>query len=225
MAEFKVAIIGSGPAGISAATRAASLGISHVLLERAENLNNTLFKFQKGKPVMATPDSLPLRAEVQFEADVRETILGNWEARAEELGVNYRLASEVTAVDGEQGNFSVKIADGTEVTAETIVVAIGLQGNLRKMGVPGEENGLTHYQLDDPKDYWDKDVVVIGAGDAAIENAIGLANNENRVTIVNRKREFARAKPGNISQILSAIKDEQITCAYNANPVLVQDAS
>ena len=46
------------------------------------------------------------------------------------------------------------------ILAETVVIAIGLQGNLRKMGVPGEDNGLTHYQLDDPKDYWDKDIVV-----------------------------------------------------------------
>ncbi|MEM9370587.1 MAG: NAD(P)-binding domain-containing protein [Pseudomonadota bacterium] len=225
MEEYKVAIIGSGPAGISAATRAASLGISHVLLERAGNLNNTLFKFQKGKPVMATPDSLPLRSELHFEADVREAILESWETKARDLGVNYRLNAEVTAIDGEKGSFVVRIADGSEVRAETIVVAIGLQGNLRQMGVPGEENGLTHYQLDDPKEYWDKDIVVVGAGDAAIENAIGLANNENRVTIVNRRREFARAKPGNISQILSAIKDEHITCAYNANPVSVQDRS
>lgn len=225
MVDYKVAIVGSGPAGISAATRAAALGMDHVLLERAGNLNNTLFKFQKGKPVMATPDSLPLRAEVRFEADVREAILESWEARARETGVNVRLNAEVTAVEGEQGNFSVMMADGSQITTETVVIAIGLQGNLRKMGVPGEENGVTHYQLDDPKDYWDKDVVVIGAGDAAIENAIGLANNENRVTIVNRKREFARAKPGNISQILAAIKDEQIACAYNASPVSVQDHS
>ncbi|MEL6477898.1 MAG: NAD(P)-binding domain-containing protein [Pseudomonadota bacterium] len=225
MGEYKVAIVGSGPAGISAATRAAALGLSHVLLERADNLNNTLFKFQKGKPVMATPDSLPLRAEVEFGAETRETVLDNWGQTVDAKGVNYRLNSEVTAVEGAKGDFTVKLADGSAVTAEKVVIAIGLQGNLRKMGVPGEENGLTHYQLDDPKDYWDKDVVVIGAGDAAIENAIGLANNENRVTIVNRRREFARAKAGNISQILAAIKDERIACAYNANPVSVQDSS
>ena len=75
MTTYKVAIVGSGPAGISAATRAASLGLSHVLLERAPQLSNTIFKYQKGKYIMATPDSLPLRTEVHFEAESRENIL------------------------------------------------------------------------------------------------------------------------------------------------------
>ncbi|MEM0943920.1 MAG: FAD-dependent oxidoreductase, partial [Pseudomonadota bacterium] len=122
MAEFKVAIVGSGPAGISAATRAAKLGMSHVLLERAGNLNNTLFKFQKGKPVMATPDSLPLRAEVVFGAEVRETILDNWGQTVEDLGVNVRLNAEVTGVEGDLGDFTIELADGSAVSAETVVI-------------------------------------------------------------------------------------------------------
>ncbi|MEM7684140.1 MAG: NAD(P)-binding domain-containing protein, partial [Pseudomonadota bacterium] len=225
MTTYKVAIVGSGPAGISAATRAASMGMSHVLLERAPQLSNTIFKYQKGKYIMATPDALPLRTEVKFEADSREAILESWTARVNDLGVNVQYNAEVTAIEGTQGSFTVQLASGETVQAENVVVAIGLQGNLRKMGVEGEDDGLVHYQLDDPKEYWDKDIVVIGAGDAAIENAVALAQNENRVTIVNRKREFARAKPGNISLILGAIKDEMIECAYNTNPVRMQDGA
>ena len=201
------------------------MGLSHILIERSPALSNTISKYQKGKYIMATPDSLPLRTEVKFEADTRETILENWTARVNELGVNVRYNAEVETIDGEQGGFQVRLAGGDVVEAETVVIAIGLQGNLRKMGVPDEDNGLTHYQLDDPKDYWDKDIVVVGAGDAAIENAVALAQNENRVTIVNRKREFARAKPGNISLIMEAIKDEMIECVYNASPVSVTDKS
>ena len=221
MTTYKVAIIGSGPAGISAATRAASMGMSHILLERSDALSNTISKYQKGKYIMATPDALPLRSEVHFEADTREAILESWTARVGELGVNTRYGCEVTGIEGEKGAFRI-LTNGEPVQAEQVVVAIGLQGNIRKMGVPGEDDGLVTYQLDDPKDYWDKDIVVVGAGDAAIENAVALAENENRVTIVNRKRDFARAKAGNISLVMAAIKDEQLACAYNSNPARVE---
>ncbi|MEM1298132.1 MAG: NAD(P)-binding domain-containing protein [Pseudomonadota bacterium] len=221
MTKYKVAIVGSGPAGISAATRAASMGLDHILLERSDALSNTISKYQKGKYIMATPDALPLRAEVHFEPDTREQLLENWTNRVNELGVNVRYNCEVTGIEGEKGNFTIQ-TNGEEVQAETVVVAIGLQGNIRKMGVPGEDDGLVTYQLDDPKDYWDKDIVVVGAGDAAIENAVALAQNENRVTIVNRKRDFARVKAGNRSLIMTSIKDELLACAYNANPARVE---
>ena len=218
MADVTVAIIGSGPAGISAATRAAALGISHVLVERAPHLSNTISKYQRGKYIMATPDRLPLRAEIPFQADTREAILERWTDRVRELGVNLHLNTEVTRIEGEKGNFTVHVGTGESFTAEYVVLAIGLQGNLRKLDCPGAGEGLDHYQLDDPAEYWDKDIVVIGAGDAAIENAVALSQNENRVTIVNRGRDFARAKAGNRSLIMGAIKDEQITCVYNAVP-------
>ena len=76
---FKVAIIGSGPAGLSAAARAAALGLSHVLLEKTDHLSDTIYKYQKGKHVMATPSNLVLRSDIDFEAGKRETILGIWD--------------------------------------------------------------------------------------------------------------------------------------------------
>ena len=225
---YEIAIVGSGPAGLSAAARAAQLGVSHILLERTDHLSDTIFKYQRGKYVMATPDNLPLQSDLRFEADTRENILGWWDDGMEQYGVNVRKNAEVTGVEGEKGNFTVTIAGGDTVRAKHVILGIGLQGNLRQLdasSIPGADNGLTEYQLDDPKDYWDKDVIVIGAGDAAIENAVALAENDNRVTIVNRKREFARAKSGNISLILTAIKDELLECAYNASPVKVNDDS
>lgn len=222
----EIAIVGSGPAGASAAARAAKLGVSHVLLERTDHLSDTIYKYQRGKYVMATPDNLPLQSDLKFEADTRENILGWWDDGIAETKVNVKFNADVVAIEGEKGDFTLKTANGEAVKARHVVLAIGLQGNLRKLDpekIPGGDNGLTEYQLDDPKDYFDKDVVVIGAGDAAIENAVALAQAENRVTIVNRKREFARAKSGNISLILSAIKDELLECVYNANPVRVEE--
>src|SRR3954471_20160057 len=87
--RFRIAIIGSGPAGLSAAARAAGLGLTHVLLEKADHLSDTIYKYQKGKHVMATPAQLVLRSDMPFEAGKREKVLAAWDVGAE--AVNVRL--------------------------------------------------------------------------------------------------------------------------------------
>ncbi|MFM5892923.1 MAG: NAD(P)-binding protein, partial [Novosphingobium sp.] len=89
--RVRIAIVGSGPAGLSAAARAAQLGLSHVLLEKSDHLSDTIFKYQKGKHVMATPAALVLRSDLPFDAGRRETILGNWEEQTAAHGVNVQL--------------------------------------------------------------------------------------------------------------------------------------
>ena len=74
-----IAIIGSGPAGLSAAARAAELGMRHVLLEKTDHLSDTIYKYQKGKHVMATPSQLVLRSDMDFDAGKREAVLGTWD--------------------------------------------------------------------------------------------------------------------------------------------------
>ena len=205
MAEhYEVAIIGSGPCGMSAGGRAAEQNMSHVVLERTDHLSDTIFKYQRGKHVMATPDVLPLRSSMAFAAGTRETILGKWDEQTSSLGVNMRHNAEVTEIGGEKGNFTLTLKNGETLTAENVVLGIGLQGNLRKLACPGGDWEGVQYQLDDPEEYEAENIVVIGAGDAAIENAIALAKNNN-VYIVNRRDEFARAKDGNRNLIEAAI--------------------
>ncbi len=215
--QFKIAVIGSGPAGLSAAARAAELGLSHVLLEAEAHLSNTIFRYQKGKHVMAEPAVLPLRSPVSFAAGKREPILETWNREATELKVNTRTRAEVTAVSGSRGAFTLKLADGSVIQSEYVVLAIGLQGNIRKLGCPGEDAEFVQYQLDDPDEYGDETIIVVGAGDAAIENAIALSER-NKVIIVNRRDEFDRAKSANNAAILKAIADGRIQCFYNSGP-------
>ena len=77
---YDIGIVGSGPAGLSAAAHAAGLGIPHVLLESESHVSNTIHKYQKGKHVMAEPQILPLRSALPFAAGKREAVL---EASAE----------------------------------------------------------------------------------------------------------------------------------------------
>jgi Fe-S-cluster-containing hydrogenase component 2/thioredoxin reductase len=220
--HFKIAIVGSGPGGMSAAAHAAELGVSHVLLESTQHLSYTIFRYQKGKHVMDEPGVLPLRSPLEFDAGTREEILGKWDEGIEAKGTNVWFQNEVTSIEGEKGNFTLKTSANKTLTAENVVLGIGVQGNLRKLGVPGQEAEWVQYQLDDPDEYEDETIVVVGAGDAAIENAVGLAK-QNNVIIVNRKDEFARAKQGNLDLILKCVNDEVLECMYSTTPARIEE--
>ena len=88
--DYEIVIIGSGPAGLSAAAHAAELGVAHVLLEAESHLSNTIFKYQKGKHVMAEPGILPLRSPLKFDAGKREVVLDAWNEGLKEHKVNVK---------------------------------------------------------------------------------------------------------------------------------------
>lgn len=231
---FKVAIIGSGPAGLSAAARAAALGLSHVLLEKTDHLSDTIYKYQKGKHVMATPSNLVLRSDIDFEAGKRETILGIWDEQIGGHKVNVKYHAEAKAIRGtgeaiagsvqqivtraRDGTknvtelqrhappYAIELTNGEVVMAENVVLAIGTQGNPNLMRCPGADLPHVQYQLDDPTEYVDEHIVIVGTGDAGIENARGLAEDpaqRNTVSILNRGTEFPTAKPANVSALMA----------------------
>ena len=225
--HFKIAVVGSGPGGKCAGAQAAQLGVTHVLLESSPHLSYTIFRYQKGKHVMDEPGVLPLRGGggLEFTAGTREDILDKWDEGVQANSTNVWFNNEVTSIEGEKGNFTLKTSAGKTLTAEYVVMAIGVQGNLRKLGVEGQEAPWVQYQLDDPEEYEDETIVIVGAGDAAIENAVALAQNGNHVILVNRRDEFARAKQGNIDLVTKSIEDGLLECMYstNANRVIEKD--
>ena len=214
---FQVAIIGSGPAGLSAAAHASVLGLRHVLIEKADHVSDTIYKFQKGKHVMATPDVLPLRSDIDFKMGSREDVLDRWNLALKNHQVNILYNSEVKSVSGTKGKFELTLKNKDIIKVESIVLAIGLQGNLNTLRIPGIDD-VTHiqYQLDDPDEYEHETIIVIGAGDAAIENALGLCTH-NTVYIANRGNEFSRAKEANEAAILAEIDRGRITPLYNSS--------
>ncbi len=223
-AAFKIAIVGSGPAGLSAAGRAAELGLSHVLLEKTDHLSDTIYKYQKGKHVMATPSQLLLRSDFAFDAGKREKVLGTWDAEAQDHKINVRRNAEVKAITGQKGDFTLALADGGTVTAENVILAIGTQGNPNKMRCEGGDLPHIQYQLDDPGEYVDEHIMVIGSGDAGIENALGLAADPeqgNVVSIMNRSAEFARAKAANVDLLMEAKDLGRVNLLTETTPVRV----
>ena len=219
-----IAVIGSGPAGLSAAAHAAELGVSHVLLETQDHASHTIYKYQRGKHVMAEPPVLPLRSPMSFEAGTREHILGTWDDQLKKYGVNIQYGQEVTAITGADGAFEIRTKKGDVFQARKVILSIGVQGNLRTLGVEGETLEGIQYQLDDPKEYSDETIVVVGAGDAGIENALGLAE-QNTVILLNRNEEFVGVKDGNVALIQDAAKSGLVEIRSGTSAVKVEPGS
>jgi len=208
---------------MSAAAHAAELDVPHVLLESSPKHANTIQRYQKGKFVMSEPNGLPLRSPLSFQAGSREEILDTWAQGLDQTGVNIQYDSEVGGIEGAQGDFRLALKNGATVEAENVVLGIGVQGNPRKLGIPGEDLPLVQYTLDDPDEFRDEAIVVVGAGDAGIENAVGLSK-QNTVYMVNRRNEFARVKDANNALILRHIDEGRIECFYNSTPARIEES-
>lgn len=225
---YRIAIVGSGPAGLSAASRAAKLGLSHVLIEKTEHLSDTIYKYQKGKHVMATPSQLVLRSDLDFAAGKREAVLDTWDIQTGRNQVNVIKNAEIASITGEKGDFTLTTSSGATIRAEYVVLAIGTQGNPNLVRCPVEEGAVVQYQLDDPGAYIDEHISVIGGGDAGIENALGLAadpEQRNVVTLVNRGAEFSTAKDANVKALFAARDAGRVIVRPGTTPSAIQKGS
>ncbi|MEW6323968.1 MAG: NAD(P)-binding domain-containing protein [Nitrospirota bacterium] len=207
-------IVGAGPAGISAAINAQKSGLNYLLLEKTDHIADTIHCYQKGKFVMAEPLAIPLRGGLWMEPTTRETLLGRWSDAVRSHGVKIEFNAGVKEITRRDGQFHITTGD-KQFAARRVVLAMGTQGNPRRLGVPGEDLPHVQTRLADPDAYADQDIVVVGGGDAAIEIALALAA-KNRVTMAVRTPEFVRVKDSLERQALDKARKRQLTIHFNS---------
>jgi thioredoxin reductase/CRP-like cAMP-binding protein len=207
--HFRIAIVGAGPAGLSAAHHAARLGISHVLIDRAPHIAATLHAYPPRKHVMAEPARMAAHGSLPFRAGTREEVLEEWLGEVNISGSPLCLGVALEGIERQGRIFRLMLADHDPLFADRVVLALGEAGPPRRLTVPGGDLPEVLYEGVQWQAWEAREVVVIGAGDAAIEAALQLAAR-NRVRLLNRGQDFPRARTLNTALLRRAEREGRI---------------
>ncbi len=215
---FDVAIVGAGPAGLSASLSAQQFGLKYVTLEQGE-IASTIRNYPRQKFLMAEPIEIPLYGALYVGDGTKEALLAVWETIIANTGVRIRTNERVESVVKNESGFHVKTA-GADYRARHVVLAMGKRGTPRKLGVTGEELPKVAYRLIEADTYENQRVLVVGGGDSAIEAALALSRSgKNAVTLSYRGDSFRRARERNRQQLEQAQKDGRVRVLFNSSVV------
>ena len=212
---YDLIIVGAGPAGISASLTAKKHNLKFLLLEQ-DTLGGTVFTFPRSKIVMTSAMDLPLYGKVKLFETSKSELLDLWKDVLSKNEINVKENSKVDSITAVNSHFEINTISGDKFDSKCVLLTIGRRGTPRKLGVAGENLEKVAYRLLEPEDIKDKNIVVVGGGDSAIESALLLAG-QNKVTLSYRGESFSRLKPKNSKKIGEAVAEGLVDVRLNTN--------
>jgi len=204
-----VAVVGAGPAGLAATLRAIECGLSYVTLEQ-EEAGGAIRHYPRQKLVITQPMHLPLHGALAADAYRKDDLLMLWQEILRRYDVRIRRGERLEAVSRERDVFVLSTPRGT-YRARHVLLALGRRGSPRRLGVPGEDLDKVYYRLIDTATYRDRNLLVVGGGNSAVEAAVGLATQAgNRVSLSYRRDAFSRITDRNRRKLERAERDGRL---------------
>ena len=201
-APHDVIIVGSGPAGYTAAVYAARAGLAPIVFAGSITAGGALMNTTDVENYPGFPDGV-----------LGPELMEKMQAQAERFGADVRY-EDVTSLQLEGPVKTVVNEDGEEFTARSVILATG--SAYKEIGIDGEREysgrGVSWCATCDGFFFRDQDIIVVGGGDSAMEEALFLTRFGRTVTVVHRRDELRASK------IMAdrALAEEKITFAWNS---------
>ncbi len=200
----KVIILGSGPAGYTAALYAARANLQPTLITGMA---------QGGQLVTTTDvDNWPADAEGVQGPDLMQRFLNHVQRFETEI-----IFDQIDRVDLSQRPFQLNSEMGNSYTCDSLIIATG--ASARYLGLASEEafmgKGVSACATCDGFFYRNQDVIVVGGGNTAVEEALYLSNIVRSVTVIHRRDKF-RAEPILIDKMMAKVNNGNITLRLNS---------
>lgn len=180
---YDLIIIGSGPAGLSAAVYGKRAGLNLLVIEEKPMSGGQVLNTDEVDNYLGMPGISGFDMGMKFKE------------HADAAGAEYKTAS-VKAIRDEGTAKIVETSDGTSYEAKTLILATGAEH--AALGVPGEEayrgKGVSYCATCDGAFFRNKDVAVVGGGDVAVEDAVYLARLCRKVYLIHRRDSLRAAK-------------------------------
>jgi thioredoxin reductase (NADPH) len=196
----KLIIIGSGPAGLTAAIYAARANLEPIIID-GDNPGGQLIK-------TSYVENWPGEKSI-----LGPKLMMNMRDHAKHFGTEF-IPGQVTRVDFSKKPFTIVVNDKTELQSHAVIIATG--ATPKRLNVPGEDiywgKGVTTCAVCDGAFYPDKKVIVIGGGDTAMEDASFLKKFTNKITIIHILDKFTAS----YAMQERVINDPDITVFYSS---------
>jgi thioredoxin reductase (NADPH) len=205
--ETDAVIVGAGPVGLFQVFELGLLEIKAHVIDSLPVVGGQCVELYPDKPIYDIP-AVPVCTGQQLADNLMKQI--------EPFGATFHLGQEVQFVERlADQRFFVRTSKGTEFIAKTIFIAAGVGSfqprTLKVSGIDTHHGRQLFYRVRNPEMFRDKDIVICGGGDSALDWALNLVDIAQSVVLIHRRDEF-RAAPASVAKMRALCDDMRMQC-------------